>query len=82
MKGESLAGGVYRWCRHSSKTGGYRFCLDPILPQKKKSCVMARTGKDSDICSYIHKAIAQTRLATTTNMVSITEGILSYPIEI
>lgn len=43
---------------------------------------MARTGKDSDICSYIHKAIAQTRLATTTNMVSITEGILSYPIEI
>lgn len=42
---------------------------------------MARTGKDSDIRSYIHKAKAQTRLATT-NMVSITEGILSYPIEI
>lgn len=64
----------------------YHFCLDPILPQKKKkqnnSCVMARTGKDSDIHSYIHEAKAQTRLATTTNMVSITEGILSYPIEI
>lgn len=43
---------------------------------------MARTGKDSDICSYIHKVKAQTRLATTTNVVSITEGILSYPIEI
>lgn len=50
--------------------------------KKTNSCVMARTGKDSDIHSYIHKAKAQTRLATTTNMVSITEGILSYPIEI